>query len=204
MSKYIGPKQKLSRREGCDLFLKSGIRSFEEKCKSRSKPGQQSKHVLKVSNYGIQLREKQKAKRIYGISERQFLIYIRKAIKANNEIGTLLLQSLESRLDNIVYRLGFSVTRAESRQLISHKSILVNNRVVNIPSYSVKPSDSIRVHDRSKTQSRITNAIRLPQKVPSWLAVDHSLLEGSFKHMPTRKEIPVDLNEKLIFELYGS
>ncbi|PHN16193.1 30S ribosomal protein S4 [Candidatus Tremblaya phenacola] len=204
MSKYIGPKQKLSRREGCDLFLKSGSRSFEEKCKSRTKPGQQSKHVLKSSSYGIQLREKQKTKRTYGISERQFLIYIRNAIKTNNEIGSLLLHSLESRLDNIVYRLGFSVTRAEARQLIAHKAILVNNRVVNIPSYSVKPVDSIKIHDRAKTQSRITNAIRIHQKVPSWLAVDHSLLEGSFKHMPTRKEMPVGLNERLIFELYGS
>lgn len=203
MSKYIGPKQKLSRREGCDLFLKSGIRSFEEKCKSRTKPGQQSKHVLKVSNYGIQLREKQKAKRIYGITERQFLIYLRSVYKANSEIGTLLLQTLEARLDNIVYRMGFSVTRAEARQLIAHRSILVNNRVVNIPSFLVKPADSIKIHDKSKTQLRITNAIRIHQKVPCWLNVNHSIMEGTFKHMPTRKEIPIELNERLIIELYG-
>ncbi|KAH0998242.1 30S ribosomal protein S4 [Candidatus Tremblaya phenacola] len=203
MSKYIGPKQKLSRREGCDLFLKSGIRSFEEKCKSRTKPGQQSKHVLKVSNYGIQLREKQKAKRIYGITERQFLIYLRSVYKANSEIGTLLLQTLEARLDNIVYRMGFSVTRAEARQLIAHRSILVNNRVVNIPSFLVKPADSIKIHDKSKTQLRITNAIRIHQKVPCWLNVDHFKMEGTFKQKPTRKEIPIELNERLIIELYG-
>ncbi len=206
MARYIGPKAKLSRREGTDLFLKSARRSLDSKCKLDSKPGQHGRTSgARTSDYGNQLREKQKVKRMYGILERQFRRYFAEADRRKGNTGETLLQLLESRLDNVAYRMGFGSTRAEARQLVSHKAFTVNGNVVNIASYLVKPGDVVAVREKSKKQARIVEALSLAEQIgmPSWVAVDAKKMEGTFKSVPDRSEIANDVNESLIVELYS-
>ena len=191
MAKYTGPALKLSRREGVDLFLKSGVRAIETKCKLDTAPGQHGANKPRLSDYGMQLREKQKVRRIYGVLERQFRNYYKKAAKMSGNTGENLLQLLESRLDNVVYRMGFGSTRMEARQLVSHKAITVNDHVVNIP---------------SKKQLRIKAAIDLSGQralKPTWIDVDHNAMKGTYKNKPERSELPSDIKEQLIVELYS-
>lgn len=206
MARYLGPKLKLSRREGIDLFLKSGIRSVDSKCKFEQSPGQHNIKKPRFSDYGIQLREKQKVKRIYGILERQFSNYYKQAARFKGNTGENLLKLLESRLDNVVYRMGFGSTRAESRQLVSHKSIIVNNRVVNIASYQVLPNTIIKVHKTSCNQIRIRAALEIADQQREkleWIEVDSIILQGIFKRQPERNELSADIDEHLIVELYS-
>lgn len=206
MARYIGPKAKLSRREGTDLFLKSARRSIADKSKSDSKPGQHGRTSgARTSDYGLQLREKQKVKRIYGVLEKQFRRYFAEADRRRGNTGSNLLSLLESRLDNVVYRLGFASTRAEARQLVSHKAILVNGKPVNIPSYSVKAGDVVAVREKSRTQVRIQEALQLAQQIgfPAWVEVAVDKVEGTFKKSPDRDEFGADINESLIVELYS-
>ncbi|UDG81878.1 30S ribosomal protein S4 [Candidatus Vallotia cooleyia] len=206
MARYTGPKAKLSRREGTDLFLKSVRRSLTDKCKLDSKPGQHGRTSgVRTSDYGLQLREKQKVKRIYGVLERQFRRYFIEADRRKSNTGEMLLQLLESRLDTVVYRIGFGSTRAEARQLVSHKAITVNGRVANIPSLQVKAGDIVSVCERSKKQVRIQEALSLAEQnsFPNWLSVDTKKFEGIFKRAPERSDIAGDINESLIVELYS-
>lgn len=206
MARYIGPKAKLSRREGTDLFLKSARRSLDSKCKLDVKPGQHgAKSGARTSDFGNQLREKQKVKRIYGVLERQFRRYFAEADRQKGNTGETLLKLLESRLDNVAYRMGFGSTRAEARQLVSHKAFTVNGNVVNIASYQVKAGDVIAVREKAKKQARIIEALSLAESIgmPSWVAVDAKKMEGTFKSMPDRSDIAQDVNESLIVELYS-
>ena len=206
MARYLGPKAKLSRREGTDLFLKSARRPIGDKAKFDSKPGQHGRTSgVRTSDYGNQLREKQKVKRMYGILERQFRRYFAEADRRKGNTGETLLKLLESRLDNVVYRMGFGSTRAESRQLVSHKAFTVNGSVVNIASYQVKPGDVIAVREKAKKQTRIVEALSLAEQIgmPSWVAVDSKKMEGTFKSVPERTDIAGDVNESLIVELYS-
>lgn len=206
MARYTGPKAKLSRREGTDLFLKSARRALDSKCKLDIKPGQHGlKSGARTSDFGNQLREKQKVKRMYGILERQFRRYFAAAERQKGNTGDNLLQLLESRLDNVAYRMGFGSTRAESRQLVSHKALTVNGNVVNIPSYLVKPNDVIAVREKSKKQGRIVESISLAEQVglASWISVDGKKMEGVFKRLPERNEFANDINESLIIEMYS-
>ncbi len=206
MARYLGPKAKLSRREGTDLFLKSARRALSDKCKLDSKPGQHGRTSgARTSDFGNQLREKQKVKRIYGVLERQFRRYFAEAERRKGNTGETLLQLLESRLDNVVYRMGFGSTRAEARQLVSHAAITVNGQVVNIPSMQVRPGDVIAIREKAKKQTRIQEALNLASQVGSinWVSVDASKLEGTFKQAPDRDEISGDINESLIVELYS-
>ena len=206
MARYIGPKAKLSRREGTDLFLKSARRSLDSKCKLDSKPGQHGRTSgARTSDYGNQLREKQKVKRMYGILERQFRRYFAEADRRKGNTGENLLKLLESRLDNVAYRMGFGSTRAEARQLVSHKAFTVNGEVVNIASYQVQSGDVVAVREKAKKQARILEALSLAEQsgMPSWVAVDAKKMEGTFKSMPDRTEIANDVNESLIVELYS-
>lgn len=206
MARYIGPKAKLSRREGTDLFLKSARRSLADKCKLDSKPGQHGRiSGARTSDYGNQLREKQKVKRIYGVLERQFRRYFAEADRRRGNTGETLLQLLESRLDNVVYRMGFGSTRAEARQLVGHKAITINGEVANIPSLRVKSGDVIAVREKSRKQTRIQEALSLAEQVgfPIWVAVDAKKMEGTFKQLPERSDIAGDINESLIVELYS-
>lgn len=205
MARYLGPKCKLSRREGTDLYLKSGGRAVDTKCKIDTPPGQHGAKRSRGTNFGIQLREKQKIRRIYGVLERQFSKYYRLAARKKGTTGEILLQILESRLDNVVYRMGFASTRSEARQMVSHKAILVNGKVVNIPSYQVQPLDTIEVRDKAKAQIRIKAALALAQerKSPEWIEVNVKKLQGQFKSLPTRAELPSELNEQLVVELYS-
>ena len=206
MARYIGPKAKLSRREGTDLFLKSARRPLADKCKLDSKPGQHGRTSgARTSDYGNQLREKQKVKRMYGILERQFRRYFAEADRRKGNTGETLLVLLESRLDNVVYRMGFGSTRSEARQLVSHKAIIVNGDVVNIPSMQVKPGDIVAIHEKAKKQARVQEALTLAQQIgpASWVSVDATKLEGTFKKVPDRDEISGDINESLIVELYS-
>ncbi|MDO8299869.1 30S ribosomal protein S4 [Lacisediminimonas sp.] len=206
MARYIGPKAKLSRREGTDLFLKSARRSLDSKCKLDSKPGQHGRTSgQRTSDYGNQLREKQKVKRMYGLLERQFRRYFAEADRRKGNTGETLLKLLESRLDNVIYRMGFGSTRAEARQLVSHKAFTVNGNVVNIASFQVKPGDVVTVRDKAKKQVRIMEALSLAEQsgMPSWVAVDAKKMEGTFKSVPDRSEIAADVNESLIVELYS-
>jgi small subunit ribosomal protein S4 len=205
MARYIGPKCKLSRREGTDLFLKSGVRSLEDKCKAESIPGQHGQRRTRLSDYGVQLREKQKVRRMYGVLEKQFRSYYKEAARLKGATGENLLQLLESRLDNVVYRIGFGATRSEARQLVSHKSILVNGEVVNIPSYQVQEGDVVSVREKAKEQLRIKSALDLAasRTPPEWIDVNVSKLEGQFKQKPERSELPAEINESLIVELYS-
>ena len=205
MARYLGPKLKLSRREGTDLFLKSGVRAIESKCKIDTAPGQHGARKRRLSDYGSQLREKQKVRRIYGILERQFRNYYKEANRLKGNTGENLLVLLEGRLDNVVYRMGFAATRAEARQLVSHKSIVVNGRVVNIPSYQVSVDDVIAVREKSKKQARIKASLELAtqREKPTWLEVDATKMEGVFKRTPERSDLSADINEHLIVELYS-
>lgn len=205
MARYLGPTCKLSRREGTDLFLKSGMRPLESKCKAETQPGQHGARRGRLSDYGIQLREKQKLRRIYGVLERQFSNYYKEAARIKGATGTNLLRLLEARLDNVVYRMGFGTTRAEARQLVSHKAILVNNKTVNIASYQVQPGDVISVREKSKNQLRIQQSVALAaQRGDSeWLDVNTGKLEGVYKQHPDRAELSSEINESLIVELYS-
>ena len=205
MARYIGPKCKLARREGTDLYLKSARRSLDSKCKMDSAPGQHGVKKPRLSDYGLQLREKQKIRRIYGVLERQFRRYFAEADRRKGSTGELLLQLLESRLDNVVYRMGFASTRAEARQLVSHKALTVNGQVVNIPSFQVKAGDVVAVREKAKKQVRIQEAMCLATQIglPSWVAVDASKLEGTFKNVPDRAELYSDINEQLVVEFYS-
>jgi len=206
VARYIGPKCKLARREGTDLFLKSARRSLDSKCKLETKPGQHGvKSGMRMSDYGLQLREKQKLRRTYGLLERQFRRYFAEASRRKGSTGTNLLQLLESRLDNVVYRMGLGSTRAEARQLVTHRSITVNGKVLNIPSALVKAGDVVGVTDRAKAQLRIQDALQLAEKVgfPSWVEVDVKKMSGTFKGAPDRSEFGQDINESLVVELYS-
>jgi small subunit ribosomal protein S4 len=206
VARYIGPKAKLSRREGTDLFLKSARRSLDSKCKLDSKPGQHGRTSgARTSDYGNQLREKQKVKRMYGVLERQFRRYFAEADRRKGNTGETLLQLLEARLDNVVYRLGFASTRAEARQLVSHKAIVVNGNVVNIPSYSVRVGDTVSVREKAKKQVRIAEALSLAEQsgFPMWVAVDAKKMEGLLKTLPDRSDYNQEVNESLIVELYS-
>ena len=205
MARYIGPKCKLSRREGTDLQLKSGVRALESKCKAETAPGMHGARRGRQSDYGVQLREKQKVRRIYGVLEKQFRNYYKEAARLKGATGENLLQLLESRLDNVVYRMGFGSTRSESRQLVSHKGILVNGRVVNIPSYQVAPGDVVSVREKAKKQLRVQSAMGLAEQRPDpeWIDVNAEKLEGTFKSKPERQDLPSEINENLIVELYS-
>lgn len=206
MARYIGPKCKLSRREGTDLSLKSGAKALDAKCNLQSAPGQHGARRGRLSDYGLQLREKQKVKRIYGILENQFRRYYTEAARRKGSTGASLLLQLEARLDNVVYRMGFAATRAEARQMVVHKSIMVNGKAVNVPSFAVKPHDVVAVREKSKPQARIQFALEMAKQrgaTPSWLDVDDKKLEGTFKSYPERSDLPSDINEQLIVELYS-
>ncbi|HOX88244.1 MAG TPA: 30S ribosomal protein S4 [Burkholderiaceae bacterium] len=206
MARYTGPKLKLSRREGTDLSLKSARRAYDSKAKADSKPGQHGRiSGARQSDYGTQLREKQKVKRMYGVLERQFRRYFAEAERIKGNTGENLLGLLESRLDNVVYRMGFGSTRAEARQLVSHCAIQVNGEKVNIPSYLVKAGDVIAVREKSKKQGRIAESLSLAEQggFPSWVDVDPKKLEGKFKSKPERSEIAQEVNESLVVELYS-
>ncbi len=205
MARYLGPKCKLSRREGVDLFLKSRARGLDAKCKLEKVPGQHGDKRQRASDYAQQLREKQKLRRLYGILERQFHSYYVKASRLKGSTGENLLKLLESRLDNVVYRMGFAVTRAEARQLVSHKAVMVNNKSVNIPSYLLKANDLIVIRDKSRQQERIQSALKsaVEYGIPEWLEVDTSKMQGTFKMPPERMELPSDINEQLVVELYS-
>ena len=206
MARNLGPTAKLSRREGTDLFLKSARRAIGDKAKFDSKPGQHGRTSgARTSDYGLQLREKQKVKRMYGVLEKQFRRYFEEADRRKGNTGSNLLVLLESRLDNVVYRMGFGSTRAEARQLVSHKAMTVNGKSVNIPSYMVKTGDVIAVRDKSKKQNRVVEALQLAQQVgmPAWVDVSLDKAEGIFKSMPDRDQFGADINESLIVELYS-
>jgi len=206
MARYLGPKCKLSRREGTDLFLKSGVKSLESKCKLEVPPGGvKGERKSRLSGYGIQLREKQKLRRMYGILERQFRNYYEKASGRPGATGETLLQMLEGRLDNVVYRMGFASTRTEARQLVSHKSIAVNGEVVNIPSYQCKGGDVITVREKAQKQLRIQAALQIKAQVgfPEWVEVDDKKFSGVLKSLPERGDILPDINENLVVELYS-
>jgi small subunit ribosomal protein S4 len=206
VARYIGPKAKLSRREGTDLFLKSARRSLDSKCKLDSKPGQHGRTSgARTSDYGNQLREKQKVKRMYGVLERQFRRYFAEADRRKGNTGETLLKLLEARLDNVVYRMGFASTRAEGRQLVSHKAITINGNVVNIPSYQVKVGDVVAIREKAKKQVRIAEALSLAEQsgFPMWVSVDANKMEGSLKSWPDRSDFNQEVNESLIVELYS-
>ena len=206
MARYLGPKLKLSRREGTDLFLKSGVRPLDSKCRADTIPGQHgSARRQRMSDYAVQLREKQKVRRMYGVLEKQFRNYYKKADGQKGATGENLLRLLESRLDNVVYRIGFGSTRAESRQLVSHKAILVNGDDVNIASYQISPNDIISVGEQAKGQLRIQSAMELAAQRGDveWVDVNIEKMEGVFKRHPDRSELPTEINENLIVELYS-
>ena len=205
MARYIGPTCKLARREGTDLYLKSGVRPLESKCKMESTPGMHGARRGRLSDYAVQLREKQKVRRIYGVLEKQFRNYYKRADRQKGATGENLLVILERRLDNVVYRMGFGSTRAESRQLVSHKSILVNGNVVNIPSYQVEVGDTVTVREKSRNQLRIQGALVLNsnRSACDWIQVNSDKMEGVFRSFPDREELPAEINESLIVELYS-
>jgi small subunit ribosomal protein S4 len=205
VAKYTGPKCKLSRREGVDLELKSALRPLDSKCKLDQIPGQHGARRTRLSDYALQLREKQKLRRIYGVLEKQFRNYYKAAAGQKGSTGENLLSLLETRLDNVVYRSGFGSTRAEARQLVNHKSIMVNGKVVNIPSYQVKPDDVITVREKAKKQTRIADSLNLAKArgIVDWITLDENKLEATFKNVPERTDLPPDINEQLVVELYS-
>jgi len=209
MARYIGPTCKLARREGADLGLKSPARALDSKCKLEQKPGQHGATMTrkgKLSDYATQLREKQKVKRIYGLLERQFRGYYTKAARRKGNTGESLLQMLEQRLDNVIYRMGFAVTRPQARQLVSHKGVLVNGKTVNLPSFQVKAGDSIQLSEKAQKHLNVTEALTLAQQMdltPGWCEVDAKKFSGVFKAVPDRADLPSDINEALIVELYS-
>ena len=205
MARYLGPKLKLSRRGGTDLFLKSGVRAIDSKCNLTTAPGQHGARRGRLSDYGLQLREKQKVRRIYGVLEKQFRNYYKEAARLKGNTGENLLALLESRLDNVVYRMGLASTRAEARQLVSHKAIMLDGRVVNVPSHTVLPEQVISVREKAKKQARIGAALEVAaqREKPTWIEVDTTKLEGVFKRQPERSDLSADINEQLIVELYS-
>jgi small subunit ribosomal protein S4 len=205
VARYLGPKCKLSRREGTDLFLKSARRPLDSKCKLESRPGQHGAKQSRVSEYGTQLREKQKIRRMYGVLERQFRTYFAEAARRKGATGENLLQLLESRLDNAVYRMGFGSTRAEARQLVSHCAVQVNGKAVNIPSYLLKPNDVVALKEKAQKQLRVQDSLKLAESsgFPSWVEVDTKKFSAVFKTMPDRAEFAADINEQLVVELYS-
>jgi small subunit ribosomal protein S4 len=205
MARYIGPKCKLSRREGTDLFLKSRVRALESKCNMEKAPGMHGDKRRRLSDYGVQLREKQKVRRIYGVLERQFRNYYASASQQKGATGENLLQILERRLDNVVYRMGFGSSRAEARQLVGHKAITVNGRVINIPSYQLAADDVVAVREKAKKQVRIQNSLALAEQYgfADWLDVDTKAMSGVFKRVPERGDLPAEINDQLIVELYS-
>jgi small subunit ribosomal protein S4 len=206
MARYLGPKCKLSRREGTDLFLKSGIKPLDAKCKLDTPPGTTAgQRRGRLSDYGLQLREKQKLRRMYGVLERQFRNYYKKAARLKGSTGENLLRLLETRLDNTVYRMGFATTRAEARQLVAHKAIVVNGQVVNIPSFQVSEGDTVEIREKAKAQMRIKGALDIASQVglPDWVEVDEKKMSGVLKALPEREDILPDINENLVVELYS-
>lgn len=205
MARYIGPKCKLSRRAGTDLLLKSRARSLETKCKLETRPGQHGAAKTRLSDYALQLAEKQKLKRMYGVLERQFRNYYLKASSTKGATGLNLVHFLEARLDNVVYRMGFAATRAEARQLVGHKSVEVNGKSVNIPSYQVSAGDVVSIREKSRSQTRIASSLSMAAQAgfPEWLDIDEKGLKGTFKSMPERSQILPDINENLVVELYS-
>ena len=205
MARYLGPKCKLSRREGTDLLLKSGVRDHKSKCKSEKQPGQHGDKRPRLSDYGVQLREKQKIRRFYGVLEKQFSNYYKMAAKQKGSTGENLMGLLERRLDNVVYRMGFASTRAEARQLVAHKAILVNDKIVNIASFLVKSGDVVSVRQKAKGQGRINAAIALSEQRAScdWLNVDMVSFKGTFTAMPALSDLSADFNVNLVVELYS-
>jgi len=205
MARYLGPTCKLSRREGTDLFLKSGIRPLESKCRAESIPGQHGARRSRLSDYGVQLREKQKVRRIYGVLEKQFRNYYKESARTPGATGENLLNLLERRLDNVVYRMGFGSTRAEARQLVAHNAILVNGRKANIASFRVNEGDVVSIREKAKSQLRIQSSLQLSvqRSEIEWVEVDTSKMEGTFKRVPDRSDLPAEINENLIVELYS-
>jgi small subunit ribosomal protein S4 len=205
MARYLGPKCKLSRREGCDLLLKSGVRDHKSKCKSEKLPGQHGDKKPRLNGYGIQLREKQKIRRLYGVLEKQFRNYYKAAARQKGATGENLMSLLERRLDNVVYRMGFASTRAEARQLVTHKAILVNDKIVNVPSFLVNPGDTITVRQKAKSQGRVQAALALSeQRAPcDWITVDTASFKGTFSTAPTLTDLSSDYNVNLVVELYS-
>lgn len=206
MARYTGPTCRLSRREGTDLMLKGRARALDSKCKLDTPPGQHgARRARRMSDYALQLREKQKLRRIYGVLERQFRNYYKRAAQKKGATGENLLQLLECRLDNVVYRMGFGATRAESRQLVSHRAVTVNGRCVNIPSYQVKANDVIAIREKARKQARIQDALTITEQIgfPEWVEVDPARMEGIFKAVPDREDLPPDINEQLVVELYS-
>lgn len=205
MARYRGPRCKLSRREGTDLFLTSGVRPIESKCKAETIPGQHGQRRGRLSDYGVQLREKQKVRRLYGVLEKQFRSYYKEAARRKGATGENLLKLLESRLDNVAYRMGFGSTRAEARQLVAHKALLVNGKAVNIPSYQVQMGDVISIREKAKKQLRIQNSIAVASQrgEVEWVDVNANNLEGTYKRVPDRGDLPAEINENLIVELYS-
>jgi small subunit ribosomal protein S4 len=205
MARYLGPKCKLSRREGTDLFLKARGKSLEGKCKLDQQPGQHGQKRARMSDYATQLREKQKLRRIYGVLERQFRNYYKTASSKKGSTGENLLNLLESRLDNVVYRMGFASTRAEARQLVSHKAILVNDKVLNVPSYQVSPGDVVSVREKARSQLRVKDALQVLEQYgfPAWVDVDAKQMRGVFKAVPERSDLGAEINEQLVVELYS-
>jgi len=205
VARYIGPKCKLSRREGTDLYLKSGMRPLESKCNLETPPGVQGAKRGRPSDYALQLREKQKLRRMYAVLEKQFRNYYKKAAGTKGSTGENLLRLLECRLDNVVYRMGYGSTRAEARQLVSHKGITVDGQIVNIASFQVQPNQTVSVREKAKKQARIADAMELAQQrgFPSWVEVDPKKLEGVFKTAPDRSDLPAEINESLVVELYS-
>ena len=205
MARYLGPTCKLARREGTDLFLKSGVKPLEAKCNINSTPGMHGAKRGRLSDYGVQLREKQKVRRMYGVLENQFRRYYQEASRRKGSTGENLLKLLETRLDNVVYRSGFASTRAEARQMVCHKAFLVNGKPVNVPSFQVKANEIISVCGKSKDQLRIKNALELAKQrgVIEWVEVDETKLESIFKRVPERSDLSSEINDQLIVELYS-
>ena len=205
MARYTGPTCKQARREGVDLSLKSRARSIDTKCNLEKAPGQAGDRRRRVSDYGVQLREKQKVRRIYGVMEKQFRNYYALAASQKGATGENLLRLLERRLDNVFFRMGFGSTRAEARQLVAHKCVLVNGKTLNIPSYQVQEADVISVREKAQKQVRIQNALALAEQYgfADWINVDTKALKGVFSRIPDRSDLPADINESLIVELYS-
>jgi small subunit ribosomal protein S4 len=205
MGKFRGPTCKLSRREGTDLFLKSRGNPIESKCKIETKPGQHGARRGRDSDYALQLRAKQRIRRIYGVLEKQFRNYYKSADQKKGATGINLLNLLEQRLDNVVYRMGFAGTRAEARQLVSHKAIIVNGTVTNIPSYQVQEGDVVEIREKARKQERISNALSVAEQLglPEWVEVNAKAFSGTFKRIPERDELPAELSENLVVELYS-
>ena len=205
MARYTGPTCKLSRREGTDLYLKSGIRPPESKCNLETPPGMQGAKRGRPSDYAIQLREKQKLRRMYGVLEKQFRNYYKSAASKKGSTGENLLSLLEQRLDNVVYRMGFGSTRAEARQLVSHKAVMVDGQLVNVPSFQLQPNQTVSIREKARKQARIADSLELAQQrgLPGWIEVDAKKFEGVFKAVPDRSDLPAEINESLVVELYS-